>query len=197
MITASLRATATRALLIPTRLASRVPHAFRVDHLLTRVSNVPAASNRYVLVKPSPHFEMRPAWSTSPDWYRRGVRPRYAPTPERAREPLWTVNGCHEGDRSQRPNAGNRHQPPASVAALGEGKDPCLERSDLLVDQIADGQQRVHRRLQPRLASDELAHPVRVGALAELAHYQAERLEQPSDLGCQVATHVHELRTGR
>jgi hypothetical protein len=41
--------TATHALLIPSRLARRVPHPFRVDHLLTRVSNVSGSSRRRTL----------------------------------------------------------------------------------------------------------------------------------------------------
>jgi hypothetical protein len=145
-----------------------------MDHLLTHVSDVPAASKRHVWVKPSPHFEMRPAWLTSPDWYRRGIRPRYAPTrDEGARTACGVVNGRHERDRGQSPDAGNRHQLPASVASPGEGQDPRLEHSDLPIDQIANGQQRVHGRLRPRLSARSSRTPVLLGTLADLANHQA------------------------
>src|SRR5512134_4098221 len=45
-MTASLRASATFALVAPLRLAKRMPHAFNVDHVDTRVSSTLAASNR-------------------------------------------------------------------------------------------------------------------------------------------------------
>src|SRR5512147_875782 len=45
-MTASLRASATFALLAPLRFAKRMPHAFNVDHEDTRVSSTLAASNR-------------------------------------------------------------------------------------------------------------------------------------------------------
>jgi hypothetical protein len=68
MSTASFRATAIFAFFRPLRLASRSPHALRVDHFSTRVSNVPAASKRYVRTRPSPHLEIPLFWSISPDW---------------------------------------------------------------------------------------------------------------------------------
>src|SRR5262249_60917587 len=66
-MTASLRATATLALRSPLRLASLTPHAFSVDHFGTRVSSTLAASNRYMRSMASPHFEIRPDQSTSPE----------------------------------------------------------------------------------------------------------------------------------
>src|SRR5512132_4030366 len=45
-MTASLRASATFALVAPLRLTKRMPHAFNVDHVDTRVSSTLAASNR-------------------------------------------------------------------------------------------------------------------------------------------------------
>jgi hypothetical protein len=59
-MTASLRATATVAFLVPARLASRVPQAFNVDHLETRLRMTPAASNKYVRSSLSPHRDIRP-----------------------------------------------------------------------------------------------------------------------------------------
>src|SRR5262249_8744225 len=74
-ITASLRATATLALRSPLRLASLIPQAFSADHFGTRLSSTSAASNRYVRSMASPHFEIRPDQSTSPEAWRRVVNP--------------------------------------------------------------------------------------------------------------------------
>src|SRR5215475_15931904 len=65
--TASLRATATVAFRSPLRLASLMPQAFSADHFGTRVSSTLAASNRYMRSMASPHFEIRPDQSTSPE----------------------------------------------------------------------------------------------------------------------------------
>src|ERR1700745_2905143 len=78
-MTASLRATATFALRSPLRLASLIPQAFSADHLGTRVSSTPAASNKYLRSIASPHFEIRPDQSTSPEAWRRDVNPKKAP----------------------------------------------------------------------------------------------------------------------
>lgn len=53
-MTASLRATATRAFFIPLRLAMRNPQFFSADHLTTLPSKVVAASYSAVLVAASP-----------------------------------------------------------------------------------------------------------------------------------------------
>src|ERR1700730_998886 len=74
-MTASLRATATFALRSPLRLASLIPHALSADHFGTRVSSTPAASNKYMRSMASPHFEIRPDQSTSPEAWRRVVNP--------------------------------------------------------------------------------------------------------------------------
>src|ERR1700745_1064693 len=78
-MTASLRATATLALRSPLRLVSLVPQAFSPDHFGTRVRSTPAASNRYMRSMASPHFEIRPDQSISPEAWRRVVNPIYAP----------------------------------------------------------------------------------------------------------------------
>src|ERR1700678_1392017 len=51
---ASLRATATVAFLVPARFANRVPQAFRADHFETRLRMIPVASNKYVRNNLSP-----------------------------------------------------------------------------------------------------------------------------------------------
>src|SRR6185437_776609 len=79
-MTANFRATATLALRSPFRLVSLVPQAFSLDHFGTRVSSTPAASNRYMRSMASPHFEIRPDQSISPEAWRRVVNPISAPT---------------------------------------------------------------------------------------------------------------------
>jgi hypothetical protein len=51
-----------------------------VDHFGTRVSSTLAASNRYVRSMASPHFEIRPDQSTSPEAWRRVVQSDIGPT---------------------------------------------------------------------------------------------------------------------
>ena len=67
-ITASRRANATFAFLGPIRLLSRRPHCCSRDGCLIRVRRMWAASNNRLRVTRLPHFEIRPAPSTSPDW---------------------------------------------------------------------------------------------------------------------------------
>src|SRR5262249_52548986 len=74
-MTASLRATATLALRNPFRLAILNPHAFSADHLDTRVRRTLAASYKFARSMASPHFEIRPDQSTSPEAWRRVVKP--------------------------------------------------------------------------------------------------------------------------
>src|SRR5215475_13057070 len=74
-MTANLRATATLAFRSPFRLASLIPPAFSADHFGTRVSSTPAASKRELRSMASPHFDMRPLQSISPDAWRRVVSP--------------------------------------------------------------------------------------------------------------------------
>ena len=45
------------------------------DHFGTRVSSTPAASNKYMRSMASPHFEIRPDQSISPEAWRRVVNP--------------------------------------------------------------------------------------------------------------------------
>lgn len=80
MTTAIRRATATTARFIPRCRAIFMPQAFSQHHLLVRVSMAWAASNSTVRIMASPHFEMPPIRSISPDWFLRGVSPKMAPT---------------------------------------------------------------------------------------------------------------------
>ena len=75
-MTASFRAVATAAFLKPLRAASRTAQAFSGENRFTLVIRLDAASTRSVRMAASPHLEIRPKWSTSPDWYRLGVSPR-------------------------------------------------------------------------------------------------------------------------
>ena len=79
-ITDSLRAKATRALPEPARRSIASAQSFSGSDRFTRWRITTAASYMSVRARPSPHLEMCPLRSVSPDWYRRGVRPRCAPT---------------------------------------------------------------------------------------------------------------------
>src|SRR5262249_27840847 len=67
-ITASLRATAIVAFLLPMRLVSEWPQVCRSLGFADRLNKTVAASYSRLRTIPSPHFETRPVWSTSPDW---------------------------------------------------------------------------------------------------------------------------------
>ncbi len=78
--TASFRMVATAALANPRRPASRAAQLFSAENRCVRLIKAVAASNNMLRMALSPHLEMRPDQSISPDWYHRGVRPRKAPT---------------------------------------------------------------------------------------------------------------------
>ncbi len=66
-VTASLRASATRAFQLPDRALSRKPHCFIAIVGDARYKITVAASNSSLRVKRSPVFDIRPPMSTSPD----------------------------------------------------------------------------------------------------------------------------------
>ena len=66
-ITESFLATATRALPLPDRLAMACPQSFKLEAFLSRVRITTAASYNRVRASVSPHFEILPLRSTSPD----------------------------------------------------------------------------------------------------------------------------------
>ena len=74
-MTVILQAAATLVLLALTSFISRVPQPLKANYRWVRCSRTLAASNRLVRSGRSPHFEIRPLWSCSPDRFRRGVRP--------------------------------------------------------------------------------------------------------------------------
>ena len=65
--TASFRAVATAALAKPRRPESRTAQLFNAENFCTRPIKVVAASNSRLRMVPSPHLEMRPDQSISPD----------------------------------------------------------------------------------------------------------------------------------
>jgi hypothetical protein len=66
-ITESFLAAATRALPLPDRLAMACPQSFKLEAFLSRVRITTAASYNRVRASVSPHFEILPLRSTSPD----------------------------------------------------------------------------------------------------------------------------------
>ena len=67
MITESFRASATRALPAPDRLAIACAHSFKPQARLTHVISTTAASYISVRASVSPHFDILPLRSISPD----------------------------------------------------------------------------------------------------------------------------------
>jgi hypothetical protein len=79
-ITASFRASATFAFVIPARRASFIAQLLSPDPLIGRVSMTFAASYSAVRTLASPILVIRPLTSVSPDWYFLGVSPKWGPT---------------------------------------------------------------------------------------------------------------------
>ena len=78
--TASLRATATTARRRPFVRINRMPHDFSCDAAIVRISIAFAAEYSVERTSRSPARDILPGLSLSPDWYRRGVRPKCAAT---------------------------------------------------------------------------------------------------------------------
>ena len=78
--TASLRATATTARRLPFVRIRRIPQDLICDPAIVRISSALAAAYRVARTSRSPALDIRPGLSCSPDWYRRGVRPKCAAT---------------------------------------------------------------------------------------------------------------------
>src|SRR4051794_38322246 len=76
----SLRASATFARFRPRRLATSIAQRLRVEKRVGRLSTTLAASYRAVRTIASPTLLIPPITSVSPDWYRLGVSPKWAPT---------------------------------------------------------------------------------------------------------------------
>src|SRR5918993_318644 len=73
-------ATATIARRIPRRLATATPQAFSGFQRPGPVRRTSAASYRLERIIASPQREIRPTLAVSPDWWRRGMSPWWAPT---------------------------------------------------------------------------------------------------------------------
>ena len=78
--TASLRATATTALRRPLVRINRIPQDLICEPAIVRMSRALAAAYNAARTSRSPAFDMRPGLSCSPDWYLRGVSPKWTPT---------------------------------------------------------------------------------------------------------------------
>src|SRR5262249_10985193 len=80
MTTASPRASATIAFFTPRCLATFIAQALSQDHFAERASMLWAASYSIIRIISSPHRDIAPVRSFSPDWYLAGVSPNTAPT---------------------------------------------------------------------------------------------------------------------
>src|SRR3954464_4079039 len=75
-----LRASATFARFRPRRLATSIAQRLRVEKRVGRLSTTLAASYGAGRTIASPPLLIPPITSVSPDWYRLGVSPKWAPT---------------------------------------------------------------------------------------------------------------------
>jgi hypothetical protein len=121
-----------------------------------------AASNRHLLVNPSPRFDTRPFRLISPDAYRLGVSPSQARAGGTS-EPRRLIEGSDHRHGGDRPDARRGHQQADGRMLLGKGPDPAVERSHAGEDVPA----RLHQcpedrhevRSDRQLAFDDLLRP--------------------------------------
>ena len=111
-MTASLRATATRALAMPRRCATRMPHAFSVDHLTARQQRV-----RRLIERGAGELVAASADASLDIGLARLVASRRETEVGRdvagSSEALGLIDRRPEGERGKRSHAWHRHQPPA------------------------------------------------------------------------------------
>src|SRR3954465_185331 len=131
MITAIRRATATTARFIPRCRAIFMPQALSHDHLMVRVIMTWAASNSSLRIIASPHFEMPPIRSISPDWWRRGVKPNTAPTALEFLKRAGTSTRRTEGQRDQRSDTGYAHETAADVILAHDSEQSTMQNAKL------------------------------------------------------------------
>lgn len=89
----------------------------------------------------SPHFEMRPVRSTSPDWYLRGVKPKCAPTARERANRAGTSTVARKVSATGT-NTRHRHKPAAYCIFAGETDEQVVEFSKPISERPPHGQKR-------------------------------------------------------
>ena len=95
----------------------------------------------------SPHLDIPPVRSISPDWYSAGVRPNTAPTALELRKRAG-IDGGAIGQRHHRADPGHRHQAPAHIVSAHDRQQATMKDADLLAQRPPDNQQRFDRGLR-------------------------------------------------
>jgi hypothetical protein len=194
--TASSRATATLARRMPARSATATPQAFSADQRPVRDSGTLAASWSARRARPSPCSLVRPARSVSPDWWRRGVRPKWAPS-ARSAESARVVGRRTEGQRGRRPHPGHRHRPPTDRLVARGGRHQAVQALPLGQRRLPRPPQRLDRRLEPRPALHELTGADGDGALTGPADLQAEPAQRAADAVVEIPELAGQQLAGR
>src|ERR1700729_2262426 len=102
----------------------------------------------------SPHFEMRPVQSTSPDAWRLLVSPTYTYA-SRPRKPCRIVNRCLEGERGDRTDPRCGHEPADLRILASQFHSLAVKLTNLLLDSTARFEQRSDRSHQLGTALDQ------------------------------------------
>src|SRR6516165_6792035 len=117
-----------------------------------------AASYSIIRIISSPHRDIAPVRSFSPDWYLADVSPNRADrlgVPEPGRH----IDGDAIGQRDHRANTGNRHQAPAHIIVADDGQHAAMQDAELLAKHPPDNEQRFHQYGQIGKVFDKLPDP--------------------------------------
>src|SRR5262249_35069544 len=106
IITAKLRSSATTAFFIPQCLAIFIDKALSQDHFAERTNMLWAASYSIIRIISSPHRDIAPVRSFSPDCYLPGVNPTTPPTPLEFRNRPGASTGTRRGTAPTGPTPG-------------------------------------------------------------------------------------------
>ena len=154
--TASFLASATFAHFRPRRLAIFIAQTFRTGHFADLTIMTWAASKRATRTEASPARLIEPTRSVSPDWYRRGVRANDAPTD--FVEAPWVVDRSPVGQRYDRADARNAHQPLTNGILARGAKHSLIDDCDLVAKSCSGNLERLHDRYQSWMPGDRFTY---------------------------------------
>lgn len=139
-------------------MAIFIAQAFMLDRRVVGRRMTFAASNKAVRVSLSPTLVMRPTLSTSPDWYLRGVRPRYAPTDLDRRKRLGVIDRCPVGERGDGSYARDGHEATADGIHSNRSQDEPVQIRQVLAQTPVHLQERFKDTQQQPIRSDQLSN---------------------------------------
>src|SRR5271167_1445209 len=107
----------------------------------------------------SPHLEIRPVQSTSPEAWRRGVSPKYAPTLLERGKRLGSSIAAQKAKALIAPIPGHGHETTALITVPGQGQQLAGETSDLPAHNLVHGKQGANGYLQKPILANQLFSP--------------------------------------